>query len=93
VIILLGNGILGCKPDILLGIQGKVKACSGKAHDRSIHIVLALQDARSLKIKYGFSFVACFTIVAVFNIVFSSLYKNFSYGDYYIIAYFYLKIK
>ncbi len=45
-VVFLGNGILGGKPQILPGIQRIIKAAPGKAFDRTYQVMLPLDNAR-----------------------------------------------
>ena len=53
VVILLGNGVLGAKPQILLHVQCVVEAAAGKAADGIVLVVLALQHTGTFKIEHG----------------------------------------
>ena len=44
VVILLGNGILGCEPNVLMQIQTVVEACTGEACDGVVLVVQTLND-------------------------------------------------
>ena len=50
VVILLRDGILGRKPEILLGVDGIAKACSCEAGNGLIRVVNALDDAAASKV-------------------------------------------
>ena len=48
-IVLLGNGILGGEPQVLLCVQGELEAGTGKGCDGIRHIELPLEHARAVK--------------------------------------------
>ena len=53
-VILLGNRVLCCEPELLPAIQRISKAASCKAFNRCRDIMLSLDDTRPLKIKNRF---------------------------------------
>ena len=53
VVILFGDGILGGKPQVLLGIHGKLEAGTGKAGDGAVLVELALDHTGAVKIVDG----------------------------------------
>ena len=50
VVVLLRDGVLGAEPQVLLCVQGVGKAAAGKAGDRAVLVVGALQHAGALEI-------------------------------------------